>query len=112
MTWRLALAVIPVLLAPAAAGAQVPVCVPPAEPWVPESEADFREYVDMVAADFERYFTELTRYFQCLEQGWQDGIERGRSVSAARKAFVARARALGLDARLGVDPPPARGRPE
>ena len=37
--------------------AQVPLCVPPEEPWVPDSEADFRAYADLVAADFEQYFS-------------------------------------------------------
>ena len=34
--------------------AQAPLCVPPEEPWVPDSEADFRAYADLVAADFEQ----------------------------------------------------------
>lgn len=49
------------------AWAQAPLCVPPETPWVPVSEADFRDYADLVAQDFERYFSALTRHFQCLE---------------------------------------------
>ena len=63
-----------------AAMVQAPICMPPEEPWVPDSEADFREYADLVAADFERYFSALARHFQGLEAAWQDGIARGRSV--------------------------------
>ncbi len=101
------------LLIPAAAKAQAPVCVPPEEPWVPERDADIQAYVDLVAADFERYFSALTQHFQCLDQAWQDGLARGRAVAAAREAFVQRASALGLGARLGVDPlPPSDRRPE
>lgn len=40
--------------------AQAPFCAPPEEPWAPESEADFRAYVDLAAADFERYFSAKT----------------------------------------------------
>ncbi len=94
------------------AWAQAPVCIPPEEPWVPVSEADFREYADLVAADFERYFSALTRHFQCLEQAWQDGLDRGRRVAADREAFAARAGALGIGERIGVDPPDVPSPPE
>lgn len=50
--------------------AQAPLCVPPEEPLVPDSEADFPAYVDLLAADFERYFSALTRHVQCLETVW------------------------------------------
>lgn len=56
------------------AWAQAPLCVPPEKPWVPVSEADFRAYADLVAGDFERYFSALTKHYQCLEAAWQDGI--------------------------------------
>ncbi|GHG23417.1 hypothetical protein [Paracoccus aerius] len=103
-------ALLTVLLISPAATAQVPVCVPPEEPWVPERDADIQAYVDLVAADFERYFSALTQHFQCLDQAWQDSLARARSVSAARETFVQRATALGLRARLGVDPqPPSNG---
>jgi hypothetical protein len=113
VTQRLATAALLVLLAQTPAKAQAPVCVPPEEPWVPEQDEDVRAYVDLVAVDFERYFSALTQHFQCLEQAWQDGLVRGRAVSAARQTFVQRATALGLGARLGVDPqPPSDRRPQ
>ena len=113
MTQHLAGAALLVLLAWTPVAAQAPICVLPEEPWVPGNEADFRGYVDLIAAEFERYFSELTRYFQCLERTWHEGIEQGRRVSAARETFVARATALGLGPRLGVDPPhPSGRRPE
>ena len=103
-------ALVSVLFISTAAKAQAPVCVPPTEPWVPERDADIKAYVDLVAADFERYFSVLTQHFQCLDQAWQDSLARGRAVSAARETFVQRATALGLRARLGVDPqPPSDG---
>ena len=106
-------ALLTVLLISPAAKAQAPVCVPPEEPWVPERDADIEAYVDLVAADFERYFSALTQHFQCLDQAWQDSLARGRAVSAARETFVRRATALGLQARLGVDPqPPSNGGPK
>lgn len=83
---------------------QAPICIPPEEPWVPVNDADLREYVDLIASDFEHYFQELTHYFQCLEQAWQDGIERGRTTGERQAAFAARAKALGLGDSLGVDP--------
>ena len=106
-------ALLSVLSITPAAKAQAPVCVPPEEPWVPERDADIEAYVDLVAADFERYFSALTQHFQCLDQAWQDSLARGRAVSAARETFVQRATALDLRARLGVDPqPPSDGRPK
>lgn len=104
-------ALLSMLLITPAAKAQAPVCVPPEEPWVPERDADIEAYVDLVTADFEHYFSALTQHFQCLDQAWQEGLARGRAVSAARETFVQRATALGLRARLGVDPqPPSDGR--
>ena len=109
----IAAALLSVLLIPTAAEAQAPICVPPEEPWVPERDEDVRAYVDLVAADFERYFSALTQHFQCLDQAWQDSLAGARAVSAAREIFVQRATALGLGARLGVDPqPPSDRRPE
>lgn len=100
------LAVVLLWVCTAVAHAQEPVCIPPEEPWVPVSETDFREYADLVAADFERYFSALTRHFQCLETAWQDGIARGRAVSAQNEAFRARAATLGLTGTIGIDADP------
>ena len=77
-------ALLTVLLISPAAKAQAPVCVPPEEPWVPERNADIEAYVDLVTADFERYFSALTQHFQCLDQAWQDSLAGARAVSAAR----------------------------
>lgn len=79
--------------------------MPSEEPWVPVSDADFRKYADLVVTEFERYFSALTRHFQCLEAAWQDGIDRGRQVAAEREVFVAPAEALGLEDRISVDLP-------
>lgn len=60
---------------------------------MPVSDADLRDCADLLATDFERCFFALTRHFQCLETAWQDEIERGREVVAAREVFVVRAEA-------------------
>lgn len=70
---------------------------------MPVSDADFREYADLMATDFERCFSALTRHFKCLEAVWQDGIDRGRQVAAEREVFVIRAEALGSDDKVGID---------
>ncbi|MTE02150.1 hypothetical protein GIY56_17820 [Paracoccus sp. YIM 132242] len=40
---------------------------------MPESDADLHAYVDLLAANFKRYFSALTRHLQCLETAWRDG---------------------------------------
>lgn len=49
MIKRVSLALLLVLCPPAMTFAQAPLCVPPEEPWAPESNADFRTYADLVA---------------------------------------------------------------
>ena len=90
-------------LGPGTAVAQAPLYVPSEEPWVPVSDADAWEYANLMAGDFERYSSALTRHFQCLDVAWQNGIHHGRKV-AAHEVFVARAKALEIEDRIGVAP--------
>ena len=60
------LAVVPAAVDALSAGSGS-VCLPPEEPYVPSGDAEFREYADMVSADFERYFNAITDYFICMD---------------------------------------------
>ncbi|MFB9223624.1 hypothetical protein ACFFUC_11665 [Paracoccus cavernae] len=81
-------------------------CLPPEEPFVPATDEDFRAYADMVSGDFERYFTELTTYFSCMDSTRQAVFDRARVVSQDHQTFWQRAKALGVaeKAALMVDP--------
>lgn len=81
-------------------------CLPPEEPFVPATDVDFRAYADMVSGDFERYFTELTAYFSCMDSTRQAVFDRARVVSQDHQTFWQRAKALGVaeKAALMVDP--------
>lgn len=72
------------------------VCLPPEEPYVPESDEHFREYADVVSGDFERYFSELTAYFTCMDGTRQAVFNHAREVSISHQAFWTRAETLGV----------------
>lgn len=95
-----------VTVVPAAAHAQPAgsgsVCLPPEEPYVPSGDAEFRDYADMVSADFERYFKEITDYFICMDATRQVVFERARHVSKAHLAFWQRAEELGVTERAAA----------
>lgn len=78
------------------------ICEPPQEPWVPQGDDDLREYADLIAGDFERYFRDLTSYFSCVDASRQAVFERSRSVSAAHEAFWQRAKALGVERKAAT----------
>lgn len=73
------------------------ICDPPTEPWVPTRDDDLRDYADLIAADFERYFHDLTDYFACMDASRQAVFRRSREVSAAHERFWQRAKALGVE---------------
>lgn len=73
------------------------ICDPPTEPWVPTRDDDLRDYADLIAADFERYFHDLTAYFACMDASRQAVFIRSREVSAAHERFWQRAKALGVE---------------
>lgn len=71
-------------------------CLPPTPPFVPESDEAFAEYADVISADFERYFSEMSRYSTCLINAQNDLIQEGKAVSDLYEAFLDRARQLGV----------------
>lgn len=86
--------------------AQAPVCIPPQEPFIPADDASFSEYADLVAEDFERYFSEFTPYIACLDTARQEAFARAREISAQHDAFWARADAMGLTEEVAPDAAP------
>ena len=83
--------------------AQAPLCIPPEEPFVPADDAAFGEYADLVAEDFERYFSEVRPYIACLDTARQDAFARAREISAQHEAFWKRADELGLTEEVAPD---------
>lgn len=77
-------------------GAAAPVCDPPVVPFMPESDATFKEYADLINQDFERYFTEMSRYSACLDHARAEMLAEAQAVSQLHREFLARAEALGL----------------
>lgn len=104
------LAVVPAAVDALSAGSGS-VCLPPEEPYVPSGDAEFREYADMVSADFERYFSEITDYFVCVDDTRQAVFERARHVSKAHQAFWQRADELGVTERAASVRPDATSGP-
>lgn len=90
------LQVLPLMNAQAQVASPATVCLPPEEPFVPGNDEDFREYADVVSRDFERYFSELTAYFTCMDGTRQAVFDRAREVSKDHQAFWTRANALGV----------------
>ena len=93
-----------------------PICNPPVAPFMPESDAAFKEYADLINQDFERYFTEMSRYSACLdqaraEQGQDDKVVppnqaelmvEAQAVSKLHKEFLARVEALGVARKAAI----------
>lgn len=101
-----------VLINPAAFGQDASpnaVCLPPEEPFVPSGDDDFREYADIISADFERYFSELSAYFTCMDGTRQAVFDRARAVSQSHQAFWERAEKLGVVEKAAADVPDDRG---
>lgn len=91
----LMLAAMPISV-PAQPYAATQVCNPPVEPWVPQSDDELAEFVDLIAADFEKYFLNLSSYFACIDASRQAVFERSRKVSDSHEVFWQRAKALGV----------------
>lgn len=81
-------------------------CLPPAVPHVPYSDADLIAYADIVAQDFEQYFSEITAYFSCMDRTRQDVFRQAKEVSTLHQAFQARAAALGVREKLAIPAQP------
>ncbi|AUH35625.1 hypothetical protein [Paracoccus tegillarcae] len=72
------------------------ICVPPEEPFMPDDDATFSEYADIVAEDFERYFSEFSPYIACLDAARLEAFARAREISTRHQAFWDRADRMGL----------------
>lgn len=103
----LALAVVMLGISEMAAQDVEGVCLPPAEPHVPQTDADFVAYADIVAHDFERYFAALTDYFACMDRTRQAVFRRAEELSRQHQAFHARAYALGIGEKIAVTADPS-----
>lgn len=73
-----------------------PICDPPVAPFLPESDATFKEYADLINQDFERYFTEVSRYSACLNNAHAELMAEAEAVSQLHRQFLERAEALGV----------------
>lgn len=93
---RPALVLILLIAAYGPARAQDTICLPPEEPNVPGDDATFREYADLIAEEFERYFSEFSPYIACLDAARLDAFARAREISAKHQAFWDRADNMGL----------------
>lgn len=72
------------------------ICIPPDEPFMPGDDATFSEYADIVAEDFERYFSEFSPYIACLDAARLAAFARAREISVRHQAFWDRADRMGL----------------
>jgi hypothetical protein len=79
-----------------------PICNPPVAPFMPESDAAFKEYADLINQDFERYFTEISRYSACLDQARAELMVEAQAVSKLHKEFLARVEALGVARKAAI----------
>lgn len=88
--------VIFVLMFSGPALAQDMICVPPQEPFMPSDDTTFSEYADIVAEDFERYFSEFSPYIACLDAARLAAFARANEISVRHQAFWDRADRMGL----------------
>nr|WP_319949082.1 hypothetical protein [uncultured Shimia sp.] len=56
-------------------------CLPPAPPWMPTDPDDVRAYAYLLRRDAETYFTDVERYFRCLDRHRREVFEQARVVS-------------------------------
>ncbi|AVO39874.1 hypothetical protein C6Y53_17480 [Pukyongiella litopenaei] len=56
-------------------------CLPPTPPLMPTNADDVRAYADLLRRDAETYFTNVERYFRCLDQQRREVFEQARVVS-------------------------------
>lgn len=77
-------------------------CLPPEPPFVPQSDEDFREYVDVISISFEQYYSRLTEYFRCVDEERQAVFEQAREIGRLHQEFYARADRLGVRERAAV----------
>lgn len=97
------------LLTMLASIAQAQNCILPEEPYEPSRDEDFAAYADMVAMDYEAYFSDLTAYFRCIDEEREAVLSRAHEVSKKRDEFWARAKRLGLTEEVAIDHPAIDG---
>ena len=56
-------------------------CLPHAPPWMPTDADDVRAYADLLRRDAETYFTNVERYFRCLDQQRREVFDQARAAS-------------------------------
>lgn len=56
-------------------------CLPPAPPWMPTNADDVRAYADLLRRDAETYFTDVERYFRCLDLQRRGVFDQARAAS-------------------------------
>lgn len=77
-------------------------CLPPEPPFVPQSDEDFREYVDVISVSFEQYYSSLTAYFTCVDGERQAVFQQAKEIGQLHEQFYARADRLGVRERAAV----------
>jgi len=56
-------------------------CLPPVPPWMPTNAHDVQAYADLLQRDAETYFTDVERYFRCLDQERREIFEQVRDFT-------------------------------
>lgn len=56
-------------------------CLPPAPPWMPSNADDVQAYADLLRRDVETYFTNVERYFRCMDQQRLEVFDQARAAS-------------------------------
>lgn len=65
-------------------------------PFLPENDATFKEYADLINQEFERYFTEVSIYSACLNNAHAELMAEAEAVSELHRQFLERAESLGV----------------
>lgn len=81
----------------------ITVCLPPEEPYVPEDDQTFSNYAEIISKDFEKYFSEVTKYFSCMDGTRQAVFYRAKAVSEQHQKFWLRAEKLGVTQQAARD---------
>jgi hypothetical protein len=76
--------------------------VPPVEPYLPGDDAVLAQYADLISEDFDRYFTESSDYFACIDATRQVEFERAQQVSERHRDFRKRLDRLGLASKAAA----------
>ncbi|WP_134681456.1 hypothetical protein [Paracoccus ravus] len=73
---------------------------------MPEDDTSLAQYADLVAEDFERYFSASSEYFACMDATRHTEFERAQQVSERRRLFLDRLDRLGLRSKAAVGQEP------